>query len=271
MQIETVFDVEYVSRGGKPLLLDLYFPEKRPMHDLPLIVFIHGGGWTYGDKTTDSATENAQDAVARGYAYASIDYRLSPGATFPAPIHDCKRAIGFLRENAGQYGIAADRIGVWGNSAGGHLAALLGTTDGVAELEEQGGGKSDSRVRAVCDWYGPANFLLSPTSEALDPDQDDSACGSLLGGAVNKNRKLAALASPVTHVSAGSAPFLILHGDRDTVVPVEQSRNLAAQLEKFGVEHELMVLEGRIHGGDGFRNAETIAKTFAFFDKHLKG
>jgi acetyl esterase/lipase len=231
--VKALRDIEYDRVGEKKLLLDLYLPEEKPDKALPVIVWIHGGAWLAGDKKNCPAVGLA----TRGYAVASINYRLSQKAVFPAQIHDCKSAIRWVRANAAKYGMDADRIGVWGRSAGGHLVALLGTSGEVDELEGEGGNlEQSSRVQAVCDFFGPTNFL-------------------------------SAQASPVTHVSKDDPPFLIMHGDRDRVVPLEQSKILHEALKKAGVESTFHVVEGAGHGFGGRGIMEMVQ---AFFNKHLK-
>jgi acetyl esterase/lipase len=255
-------DLEYVPNGHERQKLDLYLPEKATS-PLPLVVWIHGGGWQAGSKDNVPMLW----LLERGYAVASVGYRLSQHAVFPAQIHDCKAAIRWLRANASKYGIDPQRIGVAGGSAGGHLVALLGTGGDVKELEgELGTTGVSSRVQAVCDLFGPTDFLrFEPANR--DPK---SAISRLFGGTVEEKKDLARLASPVTHVSKDDPPFLILHGTADKLVPVSQSEILADALKKAGVEVTLVKLDGAGHGGPQFNTPE-IRKTIAdFFDKHLR-
>jgi len=254
--VRVVRDLQYVEGGHERNRLDLYLPEKAEGR-LPLIVWIHGGGWQAGSKQGCPAVPFA----TKGYAVASINYRLSQHAIFPAQIHDCKAAIRWLRAYAQQYSLDAARIGVWGESAGGHLAALVGTTGGVKDLEGTGGNmEQSSRVQAVVDCYGPANFLTIPPR---------STRSQLLGGDPQRLRGKAAQASPVSHVSGNAAPFLILHGDQDNKVPVGQSVELAEALKKAGVEATLRIVEGGGHGGPGFNTPESRKLIRDFFAKHL--
>ena len=168
---------------------------------------------------------------------ASINYRLSQHAIFPAQIEDCKAAIRWLRANAAKYHLDADRIGVWGASAGGHLVAMLGTTGSVKELEGKGGNlDQSSRVQCVVDWFGPSDLPTMGGSHD-DPGSPESR---LIGGPVQENKEKARKASPLTYVSKDSAPFLIMHGDQDNVVPPGQSELLAEALKKAGVEVTLV-------------------------------
>ncbi len=243
--------------------LDLTVPKAdKP---LPLVIWVHGGGWEFGDKAGNPAVL----LLAKGYAVASINYRYSKQAVFPAQLHDCKAAVRFLRDNAAKYNLDPNAFGVWGASAGGHLVALLGTTGDVPELEGDAKTKTSSKVQAVCDWFGPTDLTkLSPQGAAANP------VTKLLGGSTGEKAELAKLANPITHVTKNDAPFLTFHGDKDSLVPVSQSELLQAALTKAGVESELVVLKGADHGNGEFRtqvgNAENRKKLLAFFDRHLK-
>lgn len=254
--------LEYVANGHERQKLDIYLPQKavRPM---PLVVWVHGGGWRGGNKENPPILW----LLERGYAVASVNYRLSQHAPFPAQIHDCKAAIRWLRANASKYGIDPGRIGVAGGSAGGHLVALLGTGGDVKELEgDLGVTGVSSRVQAVCDIFGPTDFLRF---EPMNRDPK-SVLAQLLGGTVEEKKDLARLASPVTHVSRDDPPFLILHGTADKVVPVAQSEILERALKQAGVEVTLVKLEGAGHGGPQFNTPEIRKAIADFFDKHLR-
>jgi len=227
-------DLVYKRVNGAVLTLDLYCPEK-VSGPLPVIVWIHGGGWRNGRKEKCPAVALVQD----GYAVASIDYRLTRAAPFPAQIEDCKAAVRWLRANAAKYKLDVDRIGVWGMSAGGHLAALLGTSGGVPELEGSGDNMQySSRVQGVCDVAGPAD-LSAMTN--LGPKRR-FAIEALLGGPLEKDKAKAIAASPIHYVSKDDPPFLIVHGEADRVVPVEQSQRLYEELRKAGVNATLKIL-----------------------------
>jgi acetyl esterase/lipase len=213
--------------------------------------------------------------LRRGYAVASINYRLSQHAPFPAQIHDCKAAVRFLRAGAAKYNINPDRIGVWGGSAGGHLAALLGTSGDVKELE--GNGEStgvSSRVQAVCDFFGPADLLTlaeqSGPDTTLKHDAPNSPASLLLGGPILEHKDEARRASPVSYVTNDDPPFLIVHGDRDNTVPIGQSKELHEALQKGGVDSKFMVIKGAGHDAS-ILTPETVRAVLEFFDKHLKG
>ncbi|MCX7750582.1 MAG: alpha/beta hydrolase [Candidatus Bipolaricaulota bacterium] len=263
-------DLAYARVGGKSLRLDLHLPRRAEGARIPVVVWIHGGGWRGGDKAGTPAPE----VLGEGYAVASINYRLSPEAPFPAQIHDCKAAVRWLRAHADRYGLDPDRIGVWGSSAGGHLAALLGTSGGVAELEGAVGEHLDqeSRVQAVCDFFGPADLLALLEPGAWSAPTALSAVSLLLGGPVAERVELARLASPVAHVSPDDPPFLIVHGDRDATVPLDQSERLHRALTASGVSSTLHVVRGAGHGIPELRRDPAVDPLIrAFFDRHLRG
>jgi acetyl esterase/lipase len=254
--VQVLQDLEYVQGGHERNRLDLYLPEKatRP---LPVILFVHGGGWQRGDKTNTPA----RGFATKGYAVAAMNYRFSQHAVFPAQIHDCKAAVRWLRANAKKYGLDADHIGAWGGSAGGHLVALLGTTAGVKEFEGPGGNvDQSSHVQAVVDWYGPTDFLTVGAKETRT---------KLLGGDPQQNKDNAMKASPMTYVSKDAAPFLIMHGDQDKTVPIAQSETFAEALKKAGANVTFVVLKGGKHGGALFTSAESMKLVEDFFAKHL--
>ena len=255
-------DLAYVPEGHERQKLDLYLPPKSEQ-PLPTIIWIHGGGWRNGDKRGGPALP----LVADGYAVACINYRLSQHAKFPAQIEDCKAAIRWLRAHAKEYNLDPDRFGVWGASAGGHLVALVGTSGDVKELAGQTDDEQvSSRVQCVVDFFGPTDL----TKMGGMHDRPDSPEALLLGGPVQEKKDAAATANPITYVTQDDPPFLIIHGDKDPLVPLSQSEMLKAALEKAEVEVTLMVLEGAAHGGPAFNAAETRDEISKFFAKHLK-
>ena len=197
---------------------------------------------------------------------ASINYRLSQHALFPAQIEDCKAAIRWLRANAAKYNLDPDHIGVWGVSAGGHLVALLGTTGGVKEFEGKGGNlDQSSRVQASSTGAGRPDLA---TMGKL-ADKPDTVVARLIGGPAQENKEKARKASPITYVGKDAAPFLIMHGDKDDLVPLAQSEVLAEALKKAGVEVKLQVVKGSGHGGPAFISPESRKLIEDFFAKHL--
>lgn len=260
-------DLEYARVGGESLRLDLYLPGP-PAGPAPLVVWIHGGGWRRGTRRTVSLNW----LVQHGYAVASIDYRLTPAARFPAQIHDCKAAIRWLRAHADRFGFQAARIGVGGASAGGHLAALLGTSAGIKELEGEVGDhlEKSSRVDAVVDFLGPTDFLLHLRRGETRPHTAPAPVEGLLGGPPSAQPLLAALASPAQFVSADDPPLLIFHGSADETVALAQSEHLHALYREQGLESTLHVLKGRPHTMDFAQGPLVKKQILEFFDHHLR-
>jgi len=257
-------NVEYAKVDGQSMLIDLYVP-KGASEPVPVIVWIHGGAWRENNKDWCAATR----FIDHGYAAVSISYRLTGVARFPAQIHDCKGAIRWLRANAAKYNIDPDRIGVFGASAGGHLAALLGTSGGVKELEGTVGGNLEysSNVQAVCDWFGPIDLArmyrgLPKGDWRIDVFVD------LLGGHLARVEARAELASPDTHIDASDPPVLVMHGEIDDVVPMEQSIQFQKNLRKAGVETRFVAIAGSGHWLEG---PEIDKVMLNFFNSNLKG
>ncbi len=245
-------DIEY----GKPQLLDLYLP-RAANGKLPLVVWIHGGGWKSGSKEN---FRPAQPLLNEGFAVASINYRLSGEAKFPAQIDDCKAAIRYLRAHAAEYGIDPARIGVFGSSAGGHLVALLGTS-----------GSGTDGVQAVCDFYGPTDLIAMAKVPGYERHASpQSAESELLGGPAEQHPEIAKQANPITFIGKDTPPFLILHGSADPIVPPQQSQLLHDALRKAGIESSLHFLPGAKHGGPEFMAPDVQKIVAEFFAKHLK-
>ncbi len=269
--VPTFRDVEYANVGGVPLLLDLYLPST-DNGPAPVIVWIHGGGWRAGTKAGGPAARQS----LRGYAVASINYRLSDVATHPAQINDCKAAIRWLRAHAAEYNLNPDRIGAWGSSAGGHLAALAGTSGDVAELEGDVGGNLEysSRVQAVVDWYGPAE-LLTMDAQALPCSGFCHTCAGspeslMVGCTITSCPDLAIAASPIHYVTSDDPPFLFHHGTNDCTVPPLQSQVLYDALDALGIDVSLTFLEDAGHGGPEFATPAVAAEVDSFFDRVLR-
>lgn len=262
--VKVARNLVYARAGAKDLLLDLYLPESAPGR-LPVILWVHGGAWRGGNKENCPAIRQA----GRGYAVASINYRLSQEAVFPAQIEDCKAAVRWLRANAAEYSLDSNRIGAWGASAGGHLVALLGTSGGVRELEGALGNPNySSRVQAVVDFFGPTDFLeIGKFPSKIAHFAADSPESQLLGGPVLENQEKARRANPITYISKDDPPFLIMHGDRDQSVPLNQSELLRDALKKAGVQVTFQIVPG---AGHGFSGPQIDAAVDAFFDQHLK-
>lgn len=275
--VRVLRDIPYVPDGDPSQRLDIYLPEKAGDKPLPLLVWIHGGGWLGGSKNENPGA----GLTARGeYASASVEYRFSNKALFPAQIQDCQAAIRFLRANAKKYHIDPDHIGIWGASAGGHLVALLGTAGGADAFEKIGDHRDVSdRVQAVIDLFGPADFPTVKSQAAADPhvknifnfEDLSSPYAKLFGAKPGERVELEKSASPVTYVSKDDPPFLIIHGDADTLVPYAQSVELEEALKKAGVDVILQRIPGGGHGGPAFVSPAANRLYKNFFDKHLKG
>ncbi len=259
-------DIAYVPGGHERQKLDLYLPKEADSNGKrPLLVWIHGGAWLGGSKQRPLALRFAE----KGYAVASINYRLSQHATFPAQIEDCKAAIRWLRANAAQHGYDPNRIGVWGSSAGGHLVALLGTTGDVKEFDVGPNAGVSSRVQAVCDFFGPTDFTkMSSFPSTMKHDAPDSPEAKLIGGAVQENKDKCQRANPISYVTKDDPPFLIVHGDKDPLVPHNQSEILLDALKKAGAEASLYTVKGGGHGG--FKDPQVDILVTEFFCKHLR-
>jgi len=265
--VNIVRDVVYKRVNGRDIRLDIYSP-KSITHPLPVLLWIFGNRWSRGSKNHPPPL----NLMSQGYIVVSIDYRLSGEAPFPAAIEDCKAAVRWIRANAADYHFDSDHIGAWGHSAGGHLAALLGTSGGVAELEGTGDNSSfSSRVQAVCDMAGPSDIVqFYETVSSSNDGMAGIAKASIeqfLGGSVERNRAKAIAASATTYVSKDDPPFLIIHGENDMSIPVSQGEVLASKLKAAGVQVTLIVAEGRGHGVGGPAFAPEIT---SFFDKYLK-
>ncbi|GLZ47077.1 hypothetical protein Acsp06_32620 [Actinomycetospora sp. NBRC 106375] len=260
--------VEYATVPGyRPLLLDLYRPHDGPPP--PVVVFLHGGGWRVGTRGSvgpmyaDWCPSPFARLAASGVAVASLDYRLSGEARFPAPLEDVMAGLHWVREHAEAVDVDATRIALWGESAGGHLAALLGLTD--------------PDVRAVVDWYGPADLsalagdAAAGGISAVDPAAADSREALMLGVAPAADPDRARAASPVAHVRAGAPPFLLRHGTGDTLVPSRQSERLATALESVGAEVTLDLVPGADHLWRGAPDVAAAAfdDAAAFLRRHL--
>jgi acetyl esterase/lipase len=266
-----IADVQYARVGDRPLLLDLHLPAlKKDSPDKPrLIVWVHGGAWRSGSRK-DMPLGGLID---RGYAVASVDYRLSTDARFPAQIHDIKAAIRFLRAKAADYGYDAAKVTVAGNSAGGHLAALVGVTNGHKELEGTVGDHLDQKsdVQAIVSLYGMSNLttiLAQSTPHGLSVRVP--ALQLLLGAQPEEVPDLAKLASPVFHVDERDPPLLLIHGDQDPQAPINQSHELQGRYDALKLPHRFVVLHGSKHGGPEFTDAERCDLIAAFLEEHLK-
>lgn len=269
------------DNSTRSLQMELLVPSNPP-GPVPVVVWIHGGGWFQGSRLP--IPTGVSDLCSRGYAVASIDYRLVADGIWPTQIQDCKGAVRWLRAHADQYGLDPDRIGAWGVSAGGHLAAMLGTAGGLGpvtigsatvDLEGTVGGNLDqsSRVQAVVDWYAQTDFLqMRFYPSTSNHDAVGSPESRLIGPQrpIQKNPEITATANPGTFASPDDAPFLIMHGTVDDLIPFNQSELLADSLRSRGVPVSLVPVPGAGHGGPAF-NADSVNQVvYQFFDARLR-
>lgn len=258
--VEVVRDLEYAQVKGLSLKLDLYRPMAKSSAPMPLVIWVHGGGWKTGTKANCPAAWLA----AKGYAVASLDFRLLPEHPWPAQIEDPIAALRWLRKESGRYGFDAERSAAMGGSSGGHVVALWGTLSLPAE----------DKVKAVVDLYGPTDLLTMPpnvlSEKRTRADLAKANGALLLGGIVMDQPDKAKAVSALHQVSKDDVPFLILHGTADPGVPVDQSERLHLALQAAGVESTLKLIPGAGHGGKEFDSPESRALIQGFLDKHLK-
>jgi acetyl esterase/lipase len=254
-------DLPYAKVDGRTLALDLHVPAR--IQSNVLLVYIHGGAWSGGSKDDVPV----KGLVGRGYAVASVNYRLSTEARFPANVHDIKAAIRFLRASQSDLGIKADKIVILGSSAGGHLAALVGVSNGLTELEGTVGDHRNkgSDVQGIVSFYGASNLetiLKQSTPHGLSVRVP--ALELLLGGVPENVPELARLASPVAHVDKNDPPLLLIHGDQDPQMPVNQSLELQAVYESIHLPVEFINVHGGAHGGPQFYDHTMLDRVEAF-------
>ena len=240
---QIVKDIKYGSGDGISLELDMYIPETPIASPMPAVIFIHGGGWRSGDKYPSRINTLA----SHGFFGLSINYRLSGIATFPAAVEDAKCAVRWLRANAEKYNVDPNRIGVWGGSAGGHLAMIVGCADKAAGLEGNGGWEGvSSRVQAVCSYWGPGDFVS--WFKSVGTNRTITAEFEFLGGTIIEKPDVYRLASPVTHVTIDDPPLLMVHGNLDPVVPYSQSEIMYQAYTQAGLDVALVEVTGAGHG-----------------------
>jgi len=265
----TYADVAYASTSASQVL-DIWLPEGAT-GPVPLVIFIHGGAFQGGDKSMEAG--NVASVLAAGYAAASVNYRLSGEALFPAGVQDVKAAVRFLRANAAEYGFDPDRLATWGESAGGHLATMVGVTGDQATIFDDpalGNADVSSAVQAVVDWYGPSDFLQMDAQFAAAPP---AACGgqvqahdpasspesAWLGAAIQTVPETATAANPITYIATATTlpVFSIAHGDADCLVPNQQSQILHEALTAAGGTSTFTLVEGAGHGDQAITTAQT--------------
>ena len=262
-------DIRYAGTDHERQSLNLALPLKRKSDKpLPVIAYIHGGAWRGGNK--NGGLNRLHEFLKSGeYVGVTIGYRLSQHAKWPAQIHDCKAAIRWIKANAKMYNLNGSRIAVHGTSAGGHLAAMLGTSAGVAKLDGLLGSYTEhsTTVRCVIDCFGPTNFLRMNDFEGrIDHDAVDSPESQLIGEAIQENKKLTLATNPISYVNKGDAPFLIMHGTKDMSVPYSQSEMLHKALNAAGVPSVFLSVKGGGHGGSG---GVLVERFRTFLDHYL--
>jgi acetyl esterase/lipase len=259
-------NIHYNNDALQKHLLDIYLPADAK-GKLPLVILIHGGGWLSNDKYADMGymKQTMAEIISNGFALASIDYRFSTQAVFPAQVQDCNRAVSFLYDNADTYGVDKTRFALMGFSAGGHLASLVGLSknNDIENFFMPETSKLFS-FRAVVDFYGPAELILFP---GRDDAQSPEAL--LIGAAPLDRPDLAKIASPVTYVDKDDPPFLIIHGEKDELVSNVHSRLLSSWLNVAGVQNELVIVEGAPHFGAMFDSDEVREKVLNFLRQQL--
>ena len=264
-------NIAYADTDEPAQRLDLLLPEKRNSDKpLPVVVFIHGGGWRNGSKTSDIG--KVAPYVASGdYAAASIEYRLSDKGQWPAQIHDCKAGIRWIKAHAEKYNLDANKIAVWGTSAGGHLVAMLGVTAGDKELDGVLGKHTDQTTHVTCvlNFFGPSDLLtMNDKPSKMDHNAPDSPESLMVGGLIQENKAKANNASPLHPVTKDDAAILTMHGTADPLVPYDQSVRFHAKLLKAGVDSTFVTI---LEGGHGFAGPEVDQRVKTFLEKHLRG
>jgi acetyl esterase/lipase len=266
----TTYEALEYANPSYPLLMDLRVPDTAGLH--PVILYLHSGAWITGDRFGGPALRQA----TRGYAVASIDYRLAPAYIWPAQVEDAKAAVRWLRANAARFHLDPNHIAVFGTSAGGHIGAVLGTSAGVDTLEglALGNAQYSSRVQAVVDLYGPTDLLKIEEQKLPCIPLDGNAAymppSLLMGCPIQQCQERTRTASPMSYVTPDDPPFLIMHGLLDCLVPFKQSIDLQASLVAAGVSSKLVLLPNGEHGGRAFDDAKYVTMIDDFLDAHLR-
>jgi acetyl esterase/lipase len=263
-------NIPYANDTLKKHLLDIYLP-KDAKPNTPVVIWVHGGAWMLNDKYADMGymTNTIKSIIEKGYALASIDYRHSTTAIFPAQIQDCYQALEFLHNNASKYKLDKNKLVLFGFSAGGHLASLLALSinNNVSEFYPQKK-KTNFKIKAVIDFYGPSDFL-SMTAMG-DPEMKGDPISTLLGSTPIKRPDISKLASPSNYVDKDDPPFIIVHGEKDESVPYQQSVLLQSYLKLAGVKNELIIVKGAPHYGVMFDVDEVRTKLLNFLSETTK-
>ena len=265
-EVEKHLDLPVATVGETELKLNLFVPTS--VSNPPLVIYIHGGGWRNGSYQKNLVPWMPE----HGFALATIGYRLTKVETFPAQIHDVKAAVRWLRAHAGKYGYNAEKIGVCGTSAGGHLAMLVGMSGDVADLEGAVGDHldEDSRVQAIVNYYGPSDFVLRSKTQPSKTEEPSGGAYQLLAGKASEQPEKSKAASPVYHVTPDDPPLLTLHGTDDPTVLLDQAERIRDVYEEAGLEVEDYPIQGAKHGGGVFFSGKNRERVVTFFEKHLK-
>ena len=262
-------DIVYAKNGEREMLLDVYRPKSEK--PLPLVIWFYGGAWDWGNK---DRSQPLIPMLSGGYAIAGVTHTKSKEEIFPAVINDCRAAVSFLRLNAKRFNLDPKRFGAAGESSGGHLTALLATTSDTKEFQKHPvTHKASSAIQAASPWCGPTDFLkLNDVKASQDYSNPRSAPSRLVGKPIKQAPEKCRQANPITYVSKGDPPCFIVHGDRDFVVPLNQSELLHAALKKAGVPSTLHVVKGGEHGFSKLTpaNDEIVKKVMEFFDRQFK-
>lgn len=273
-------DVVYSSLPGfRPMVIDIYMPKAKAPK--PLVLYIHGGGWVGGHTRHSGALSNFPQVLAKlaseGFVVASLEYRLSGEAPFPAQLQDARAALRFLKDNAGKYGIDPTRVGVWGGSAGGHLTGLVATSCGETAVDPKPAPAGSECVQAAVTWYGVFDFAPMLKRSIANGSLNAAENMLLRCKPAECTAESVAAVSPITHVDAKDPPMLLIHGEKDAVVDVEQSHMMEARLKAAGVPVDAIYIPGVDHSFIGASLTETRAATlkatnatFDFFHKTLK-
>lgn len=268
----TISNVRYADDTVGKHLLDIYLPPGNKKNT-PLIIWVHGGAWMLNDKYADMGymKNTIRQIIESGYALASIDYRYSTTARFPAQIQDCNQAVDFLYRHADQYGFDKNRIALMGFSAGGHLASLMGLSanNNINDFYA-GNSKPGFKIKCVLDYYGPSDLIMISGHPDTSINNERNPVSILLGAMPVDRPDLAKRASPVTYIDRDDPPFFIVQGEKDDMVPNTQSKMLSSWLRIAGVPNELIVVAGAPHYGEMFDAENIRTRLFRFLALHLK-
>lgn len=269
-EVSVVRDVQYASIGDVTLSLDIYRPDSHS--DAPTVIYLHGGGWQRGDKTDDAAAR-LLPLAAMGVSVVSVNYRLAPAVRYPAPVHDVKAAVRWVRARGVEYGLRSDKVGLWGASAGGYLATFVGLTSGNSTFDGNVGRHVDqsSAVAAVVDWFSPTDLLGSIRRTPLETVVIDRppSIEALFGRIDEDYHDIIRSASPLENVHSDAPPFLIAHGNLDRIVPDSESLDLSKALARQGVDVTYCLIGAAGHEDPKFNSDSNLAVTAAWLRSRL--